>query len=151
MYVCCDGSLSRSERVGQDMDEDDELLPLSRIRSTVIIVPIDIEPRALCDGTKAEGNWIHCVSKETPGDGSCMFHALLDQIQSNPSASLPPYADNHWELRYQIVLEGYEKFINKLDWPNDEVVGSKEAWKKKMTNLNAWDDEVVLQLVSNLA
>ena len=78
-----------------------------------------------------------------------MFHALLDQIQSNPS--LPPYADDHWELRYQIVLEGYEKFINKLDWPNDEAVGSKEAWKKKMTNLNAWDDEVVLQLASNLA
>ena len=48
------------------------------------------------------------------------------------------------------MLEGYEKFINKLDWPNDEVVGSKEAWKKKMTNLNAWDDEVVLQLASNL-
>ena len=89
------------------------------------------------------------ASEETPGDGSCMFHALLDQIQSYPS--LPPYADNHWELRYQIVLEGYEKFINKLDWPNDEAVGSKEAWKKKMTNLNAWDDEVVLQLASNLA
>ena len=141
--VCCDGSLSRSERVGQDM------MKMIRIRSTVFIVPIDIEPRALCDGTKAEGNWIHCVSKETPGDGSCMFHALLDQIQSYPS--LPPYADNHWELRYQIVLEGYEKFINKLDWPNDEVVGSKEAWKKKMTNLNARDDEVVLQLASNLA
>ena len=77
-----------------------------------------------------------------------MFHALLDQIQSNPS--LPPYADNHWELRYKIVLEGYEKFINKLDWPDEEVVGSKEAWKKKMTNPNAWGDQVVLQLASNL-
>ena len=34
--------------------------------------------------------------KETPGDGSCLFHALLDQIQSHPS--LPPYADSHYEL-----------------------------------------------------
>ena len=87
------------------------------------------------------------VSKETPGDGSCMFHALLDQIQSNPS--LPPYAENHWELRYKIVLEGYEKFIDKFDWPNDPKVGSKQAWKKKMTNPNAWGDEVVLQLATH--
>ena len=40
------------------------------------------------------------MSRETPGDGSCMFHALLDQIKSNPS--LPDYAENHWELRYKL-------------------------------------------------
>ena len=68
--------------------------------------------------------------RETPGDGSCMFHALLDQIQSNPS--LPDYAENHWELRYKIVFEGYDMFIDRLDWPNDPKVGSKMAWKRKM-------------------
>ena len=86
--------------------------------------------------------------KETPADGSCMFHGLLDQIDSHPS--LPPYADNHWELRYKIVCEGYEKFIDKLEWPNDPKVGSKLAWKGKMMNPNTWGDEVVLQLASSL-
>merc|ERR1712218_307961 len=85
---------------------------------------------------------------ETPGDGSCMFHALLDQIDSHPS--LPPYAENHWELRYKIVCEGFEKFIDKLEWPNDPKVGSRTAWKGKMMNPSTWGDEVVLQLTSNL-
>ena len=43
------------------------------------------------------------VSEKTPGDGSCMFHALLDHIQSNPS--IPLYAESHWELRYKIVQQ----------------------------------------------
>ena len=85
---------------------------------------------------------------ETPGDGSCMFHALLDQIDSHPS--LPPYAENHWELRYKIVCEGFEKFIDRLEWPNDPKVGSQIAWKRKMMNPSTWGDEVVLQLTSNL-
>ena len=33
------GSLSKSERVGQDLDEDDEPLLISRSCSTVIVVP----------------------------------------------------------------------------------------------------------------
>ena len=85
---------------------------------------------------------------ETPGDGSCMFHALLDQIDSHPS--LPPYAENHWELRYKIVCEGFEKFIDRLEWPNDPKVGSQIALKRKVMNPSTWGDEVVLQLTSNL-
>ena len=55
------------------------------------------------------------MSRETPGDGSCMFQTLLDQIKSNPS--LPDYAENHWELRYKLVFEGCDKVIDKLHWP----------------------------------
>ena len=77
-----------------------------------------------------------------------MFHALLDQIQLNPS--LPPFAENHWELRYKIVYEGFEKFIDKLEWPNDPKVGSKLDWKNNMTSPSTWGDEIVLQLASNL-
>ena len=69
-------------------------------------------------------------------------------VCSHPS--LPPYAENHWELRSKIVCEGYDKFIDKLEWPNDPKVGSKIAWKGKMMNPNTWGDEVVLQLASNL-
>ena len=85
---------------------------------------------------------------ETPADESCMFHALLDQIQSN--SFLPPYAESHWELRYKIVCEGYEKFIDKLSWPEDPDLGSKREWKCKMLNPSVWGDEVVLHLASNL-
>ena len=82
---------------------------------------------------------------ETPGDGSCMFHALLDQIDSHPS--LPPYAENHWELRYKIVCEGYNKFIDKLSWLNEMT---KNEWKQKMLNPSVWGDDFVLHLASNL-
>ena len=45
----------------------------------------------------------------TPPDGSCMFHALFDQIQGQPS--LKDYADSHHELRFKLVCEGYSKFL----------------------------------------
>ena len=80
------------------MDDDDEPLHFSRSGSIVIVVPALMKQLGLT-----------VLDKETPGDGSCMFHALLDQIQSHPS--LPPYADSHWELRYKIVSEGYDLFI----------------------------------------
>ena len=86
--------------------------------------------------------------KETPRDGSCMFHALLDHIQSNPS--IPAYAESHWELRYKIVCEGYEKYIDKLSWPDDPQSGSKKEWKQHMLNPSVWGDEVVLHLAANL-
>ena len=65
---------------------------------------------------------------------------------------IPPShpAENHWELRYKIVYEGFEKFIDKLEWPNDPKVGSKLDWKNNMTSPSTWGDEIVLQLASNL-
>ena len=85
--------------------------------------------------------------KETPADGSCLFHALLDQIQSNPS--VPLFAESHWELRYKIVCEGYEQFLvtDKVPWPNECSI---KEWKMKMLNQNEWGDEVVLVLASNI-
>ena len=81
------------------------------------------------------------------GDGSCMFHALLDQIQPHPS--LPPYADSHWELRYKIVSEGFDLFIatNIPPWQNE--ISMKE-WRLKMLNPKEWGDETVLVLASEL-
>ena len=85
--------------------------------------------------------------KETPGDGSCLFHALLDQIQSHPS--LPPYADSHYELRYKIVSEGYDLFkeTNKPPWHTET---SMMEWRMKMLNPKEWGDETVLVLASEL-
>ena len=87
------------------------------------------------------------VLEKTPADGSCLFHALLQQISRNKD--LAKYALSHWELRWKIVSEGYEKYIktNLLEWPE---CGSKEEWRVKMLNPNEWGDEIVLQLASNL-
>ena len=87
---------------------------------------------------------------KSPADGSCMFHAILDQIQNNPSLS--SYAESHWELCWKIVSEGYDKFLKTdlLCWPDDPLVGSKKEWRKKMLDPNEWGDEVVLNIASNL-
>ena len=78
--------------------------------------------------------------KVTPGDGSCMFHAILDQIQSIPE--LQDYASSHFELRWKIVSDGYKMFLetDKLSWPDDPSCGSKilermEDWDVGSDNL----------------
>ena len=118
------------------MDDDDEPLHCSRSGSIVIVVPALMKQLGLT-----------VLDKETPGDGSCMFHALPDQIQSHPS--LPPYADSHWELRYKIVSEGFDLFIatNIPPWQNE--ISMKE-WRLKMLNPKEWGDETVLVLASEL-
>ena len=84
---------------------------------------------------------------ETPADGSCMFHALYDQIQLN--RDLADYVECQWELRWKLVSEGYEKFLitDKLSWPD---FGEKKNWRRNMLNPNEWGDEIVLNLASNL-
>ena len=78
---------------------------------------------------------------ETPADGSCMFSALLDQIQSNPV--LKNYAESHWELRWKVVSEGYETFLKTgvLSWPDDPLTGSMKEWRTKMLNPTEYGDE----------
>ena len=49
------------------------------------------------------------LSGETEKEGSCMFDAILDQIQYIPE--LKYFAHSHWELRWKIVSEGYDKFL----------------------------------------
>ena len=70
--------------------------------------------------------------KVTPGDGSCMFHAILDQILNIPS--LQDYASSQFELRWKIVSDGYKSFLetDNLEWPNDPMCGSKQKWKTEM-------------------
>ena len=89
--------------------------------------------------------------KVTPGDGSCMFHAILDQIQRIPE--LQDYASSHFELRWKIVSDGYKMFLetDKLSWPDEgEDCCSKKEWKTEMLDPTTWGDEVVLALASNL-
>ena len=58
--------------------------------------------------------------KVIPGEGSCLFHSLLDQIQSIPE--LQDYASSHFELHWKIVSDGYKLFLetDKLSWPEWE-------------------------------
>ena len=91
------------------------------------------------------------VLEKTPADGSCLFHSILDQISRNQE--LKNFAANHWELRWKIVSEGFEKYIKTslMEWPDDDPeCGSKEEWREKMLNPNAWGDQIDLHLASNL-
>ena len=73
----------------------------------------------------------------------------MESCAGDGNKDLANYASSHWELRWKIVSEGYEKYIktNLLEWPE---CGSKEDWRVKMLNPNEWGDEIVLQLASNL-
>ena len=86
------------------------------------------------------------LSRETEKDGSCMFDAIHDQIQHIPE--LKNYAHSHWELRWKLVSEGYDKFLvtGKLLLGQ----GTAEDWKRKMSNPTEYGDEVVLNLACNL-
>ena len=47
--------------------------------------------------------------KETPQDGSYMFHCLQDQIQYNPI--LQDYSENALQLRWKICQYGFDMTI----------------------------------------
>ena len=74
--------------------------------------------------------------KETPGDGSCLFHAILDQIQSIPE--LQDFASNHFELRWKIVSDGYKMFLESRrlqtwGWVVEGTV-QKRQWEGEQWN-----------------
>ena len=79
------------------------------------------------------------------GEGSCLFHSLLDQIQSIPE--LQDYASSHFELRWKIVSDGFKMFLetDKLSWPEWEdeegLCGSKINWKNKMLDPKTSGDD----------
>ena len=88
---------------------------------------------------------------ETPKDGSCLFHGLLDQMSQN--LDLQDEASSHLELRWKIVNFGYEYFLKtrKLGWTHEET---PEEWRKMMSSPDdfgqyAWGDDVALQLAAN--
>ena len=92
--------------------------------------------------------------KVIPGEGSCLFHSLLDQIQSIPE--LQDYASSHFKLHWKIVSDGYKLFLetDKLSWPEWEdeegLCGSKINWKNKMLDPKTSGDDVALTPASNL-
>ena len=63
---------------------------------------------------------------ETPKDGSCLFHGLLDQMKSN--TELQGEASSAQELRWKIVNYGYDFFLKtkKLTWVNTTETPEEE-------------------------
>ena len=70
--------------------------------------------------------------KDTPQDGNCLFHSLLDQVRYNPE--LHDFAEDHLEFRYKVVNYGYDLFLKtcKLVWSNDPALGTPREWKTMM-------------------
>ena len=85
---------------------------------------------------------------ETPRDGSCLFHALLDQCSYIPD--LRDVASNHQELRFRIINYGYDFYLKtgKVNWAGQSE--TPVQWKKSMSGSGEWGDEVCLNLACNV-
>ena len=66
---------------------------------------------------------------DTPKDGDCMFHALLDQLDYNPD--LKEDVSDVQELRWKCVHFGYTFYLKSGKISVSE--GTPEDWKKKMS------------------
>ena len=88
--------------------------------------------------------------RETPKDGNCLFHSLLDQLRYN--SELHDFAEDHEEFRTKVVTYGYDKFLKtkKLTWSGDPELGSPKEWRRNMLQLGVYGDEVALTLASNV-
>ena len=88
--------------------------------------------------------------KDTPQDGNCLFHSLLDQVRYNPE--LHDFAEDHLEFRYKVVNYGYDLFLKtrKLVWSNDPALGTPREWKTMMMEPGEFGDEAALTLASNV-
>ena len=51
--------------------------------------------------------------RETPKDGNCLFHSLLDQLRYN--SELHDFAEDHEEFRTKVVTYGYDKFLKNKE------------------------------------
>ena len=89
------------------------------------------------------------TQEDTPGDGSCLFHAILDQLRY---CELRDEVSNHQELRWKIVSYGYDFFLKtgRLDWTGMSSVETPEDWKKRMSRPDEWGDEVAITCASNV-
>ena len=79
-----------------------------------------------------------------------MFHSLLDQLRYNPE--LHNFAEDHEEFRTKVVTYGYDKFLKtkKLTWSDDPKLGSPKEWRRNMSQLGVYGDQVALTLASNV-
>ena len=78
----------------------------------------------------------HLSENLTPGDGSCLFHGLLDQLKSNPN--LRDEASTHEELRWKIVNYGYDFFLKtgKLARPGQSRRRTPSSTNSSISNTN---------------
>ena len=61
--------------------------------------------------------------RETPKDGNCLFHSLLDQLRYN--SELHDFAEDHEEFRTKVVTYGYDKFLKNKEV---DLVRRSRAW-----------------------
>ena len=82
---------------------------------------------------------------ETPPDGNCMVHAIMDQMSYDPVHAFTASTLDHHQLRV-LIASSLLNLIDqgKIDW-NDEIRGgSPSNWIEKMTCSGTYCDEVFL-------
>ena len=82
---------------------------------------------------------------ETPPDGNCMVHAILDQMRYDPAHSFTASTLDHHQLRV-LIATSLLNLIDEgmIDWNNEIWGGSPEDWIRKMKLSGTYCDEVFL-------
>ena len=97
--------------------------------------------------------------RDTPADGNCYVHSILDQLRYDPYMKIMSKMSVH-DLRHMIcnelddVIEEDPNFfplcveIGKTNNPTDEAEGTEEGWKKRMKTNKVHCDEIFFRLTA---
>ena len=90
-------------------------------------------------------------SELTPGDGSCLAHALVDQMTRDPLLSLNRL--DHHELRKYVVNSLPQMISSGLitfDFVFETQFGTPEQWMEQALVPNSYLDFIFLEVASNV-
>ena len=82
---------------------------------------------------------------ETPPDGNCMVHAILDQMRYDPAHAVAASTLDHHQLRVLIATSLLNLIDQgKIDWNNEILGGTPDDWIREMKHSGTYCDEVFL-------
>ena len=83
---------------------------------------------------------------DTPADGNCFLHALVDQMSYDSLLVKMKWTAN--KARTQVVANSELVIATKgLEWPGDISI---DAWRAKMANDFVYADKVFIQIAAEL-
>ena len=88
------------------------------------------------------------TQEQTPGDGNCAIHGLLDQMRYDPKLKNLAHVKSPHDIRSMVVQQlALLEATGKITWPGHM---SMEDWTNYMMNNGAYCDEVYLLLAAEV-
>ena len=96
-----------------------------------------------------ENNYV--LRPPTPGDGSCLAHALVDQMSQDPILRLNSI--DHQQFR-RLVVNSLPQMISsgfiQWDWEFHDTIGTANQWMEQALVPNSYLDFVFLHVASHV-